>query len=465
MNLNLISRKIISIENDPVPTFEEMEIINTDSESNPVYSCISYAWGDEFIPHPYDKSINISKRTLPVITTAMYAYQSLQNSNEKDLPVVDKFWIDSLCMPRVGKERDQHIFLLGEIYNKSSIVIVVLSKEFSKVLEKVTLRIPFNEEDFEIINNDHWVSRYWTYQEIVKSGKVYLVSESIGALVVHASEFFEKLTQEFDVFCHFQNIKTIESIKKYPCISALEAVILDQRIQEFRSIYQVMVNMEYRKSSNDDNKLTAINSFLATSENLDVLHFENEFTKLYELCKRNNDYSFIFNTSTHRESNNRKWKPTLYDFKPIYSWLYGWGEKQYGEIYPDYLLLKDFILETKSVVSTEAVTFLTKILKDNVTAESADVLDLIRANLSGLNFEGCLDPVELDRGFYFDQFNNNFNASNIIAICSGVQWTFGAPAMKLEKRESSDIYDFISAGVFFGKIRDKNITHTTIKID
>ena len=92
-------------------------------------------------------------------------------------------------------------------------------------------------------------------------------------------------------------------------------------------------------------------------------------------------------------------------------------------------------------------------------------MDLLRANLSGLDFEGCLDPIELEKGFYFDQLNKDFNEHNIIAICNSVQWPFGAPAMKLAKRASGDIYDFISAGVFFGKMREKNVPLSMLKID
>lgn len=446
-------------------SFDDFEINSADSDSNPGYACISYAWGDEFIPHPFDNQLSISKRTLSVLNGAMREYQNLQAIGERNLPILEKFWLDSLCMPSSGIERDQHIFLLGEIYNKSSMVIVVLSSEFSKVLEKVKDKQPFTAEDFEIINNDPWVSRYWTYQEIVRSRKVYLISESQGSSDAHASEFFDKLTQEFDVFCMSRNFKTLESMKKYPNICALEAVILDERIQEDRSIYQVMVNMEYRQSNNDDSKLLSIVSFLGGWKNLDVLHYESDYTKLYELCKRNNDFSFIFNTSRSRESHHQKWKPTSYDFTPIYAWLYCWGSGQYGELHDDYLFLKDMILASKGVVSTEIVTNLTKTLKDSVRCESLAIEDLISTNLTELHFDGCFAPIELERGFYFDQFNDDFKGNNIIAICNGIQWTFGAPAMKLAKRPSSDIYDFVSAGVFFGRVREKNINLSSIKID
>lgn len=368
-------------------------------------------------------------------------------------------------MPSSGVEREQQIYLLGEIYENAAAVIVVLSNTFATALVKVSDGNPFTKEDYEIINNDNWISRYWTYQEMVNPRKVYLVSESNSSSVIHASIFFDKLSQGFEMFCYDHNIKSIEAIQKYPYINSFKAGILEGMVFEQRSIYHAMSNMEYSKSSSIDSKLESLYSFLSKRKNLDVLSIKDDYEKFLELCIRTNDYSFIYNISTNRSSHHQKWKPVSYDFIPIYTWLYAWGSKQDGELHADHLLLKNMILETRSTVSNGTISFLIKILNENVEADSSNVLNLIRANLSGLSFEGCPDPIELERGFYFDQFNIDYNESNIIAICTGVQWTFGAPAMKLAKRVDIDIYDFISSGVFFGNMRAMGLTLTSIKID
>lgn len=100
MNLNLITKTINLSANsfDNEVGFSDFEIKKAESEPIPAYACISYTWGEEFISHPYDKSINISKRTLPVLETAISLCQSLQEKGERKFPLLDHYWMDSLCM-------------------------------------------------------------------------------------------------------------------------------------------------------------------------------------------------------------------------------------------------------------------------------------------------------------------------------------------------------------------------------
>lgn len=420
------------------------------------YICVSYAWEKLGTQHPYYDNIIISERTLPVLQTAYYSYNNLLSSNEKGIPIKAKFWVDSLCIPINNDHRELHYFFMGEIYAKSSVVIVVFSNELESVLYKVRNSSPLTEQDFELLNNDKWVSRQWTYQEIVNSGKIYINTEKSKEKPIFASDFFDKIAKDIEAFTKIKNLSTLDFQRKYASLISLEAVILDWRIMEYqkRSVYQIMVNMEYRTSDYSSSKIKAM--FGCISNQLDVVSFQSndDYSTFLELCIKKGDYSFIFNTSLNRSIDNLYWKPLAYDFKPIYPWLYCYGEGQKGRLENNSLVLEDIILKKQCKVKDESLNHLNNILnkeKEYVNNDN-DLLKAIKQNLIELNFEGNYNPIEIDNGFYFNQVEFNILENYYVGICTGVQWSFGAPAMLIKKNEQDDSYDFLSSGVFFGKI-------------
>jgi len=465
MELNYLSIKNDIHKDDYELEFVDFKISNSQlSFTQEKYICVSYAWEKLGTQHPYNNNIKISERTLPVLQSAYYSYKKLLINNEKGIPITEKIWIDSLCIPSNNDEKELHYFLMGEIYAKSSLVIVVFSNELASVLYKVRNSLPLNEHDFELLNNDNWVSRQWTYQEIVNSGKIYFNTEKSKEKPIFASDFFDKIAKDIEAFTKAKNLNTLDFQKKYPFLTSLESVILDWRIMEYqeRSVYQIMVNMEYRKSDYSSSKIKAM--FGCISNQLDIANFtsNDDYSTFLDLCTTKGDYSFIFNTSFNRNINNEKWKPLSYDFEPIYSWLYCYGEGQKGKLKSNYLELESLILKEEEEVQGECLNHLNRILKKNATD---NLLDTIKQNLKELNFKGNYKPIELDNGFYFNQTELEIHGNYCVGICTGVQWTFGAPAMLLKKKEQDDIFDFVSSGVFFGKLNKNEISISNVKIN
>jgi hypothetical protein len=453
MKLYYLSQKDTNNKKDDYKLeFSDFEVVCPNSDfTSEKYICVSYAWENITKKHPFSNETNISNRTLSVLQTACYSFKQLLNSNEKDIVETNKIWVDSLCIPLNNKEdKELHYFLMGEIYSKSMAVFVVLSTETEVVLNKVRNGNNFTGVDFEILNQDKWVSRHWTYQEIVNSGKIYICSENSREKPIFASVFFDKIANEIQNFSKINGLSTLDFQEKLPYLTSLEAVILDWRIMDYqeRSIYQVMVNMEYRKSDYSSSKLKAM--FGCISNQLQSINFnsKDDYSIFLEICKLKEDYSFIFNTSKNRKLNNEKWCPISYDFKPIFSWLYCYGEGQKGKYINGYLELDNIIIEKISNLNEEPL-------------KKEEMIDYLKK----LKFEGSYLSFETESGYFFNQFEIDLiDSEYLIGISTGIKWTFGAPAILIKKSPQPEIYDFISCGVFFGT-QNKGVKHYKIIIN
>jgi hypothetical protein len=453
MKLNYLSQKDSNNKKDDYKIeFSDFEVINPNSDfTSEKYICVSYAWENITKKHPFSNETKISNRTLSVLQTACYSYKQLLNSNEKDIVETNKIWVDSLCIPLNNKEeKELHYFLMGEIYSKSMAVFVVLSTETEVVLNKVRNGNNFIEVDFEILNQDKWVSRQWTYQEIANTGIIYICSENSKEKPISASDFFEKIANEIHFFSKTNGLSELDFQEKLPYLTSLEAVFMDWKVMDYleRSIYQVMVNMEYRMSDYSSSKLKAM--FGCISNQLQSINFnsKDDYSIFLEICKLKEDYSFIFNTSKNRKLTNEKWCPISYDFKPIFSWLYCYGEGQKGKYKNGGLELYNIIIEKIS-----------KPKEDPLKKE--EMTDYLKK----LKFEGSYLLFETESGYFFNQFEINLMDSEYsIGISTGIKWSFGAPAILIKKSPLPGIYDFISSGVFFGT-QNKDVKHSNIIIN
>lgn len=463
MKLNYISRKKSSIKNDFYKLdFSHFKLLNSKlSFHKEKYICISYAWENISSNHPYYENIKISDRTLGVLQTA---YSSYDNISDKEREItIDKMWIDSLCIPINKTDAEFHYSLMGEIYANSSLVFVILSKKMESVLHKIRNSIRLSDEDFKLLNDDKWVSRYWTYQEIVNSNEIYFNSENSTNKPIFASDFFDNVAKDIEYYIRKYKLSVLEFQKKYPFLTSLEAVILDWRIMDNqkRSVYQIMVNMEYRTSDFSSSKLKAM--FGCITNDLNNFIEKDDYLTFIKLCENKDDYSFIYNNSLNRHKNKQTWKPILFDFKPIYPWLYCWGEGQKGKVTSEYLELHDMVLYQKSEINSDSLKLLKSILLKN-DSENVDIVDVLRRNLTELDFKGTFNPIELHDGYFFNQFKVQLTEDFFIGISKGISWTFGAPGMLLKKNVEKNTYDFISSGVFFGKKNKEKTTLTSIKI-
>ena len=124
----------------------------------PVYTCISYAWGENKTKSLLNNDRLMSARTIPVIQATINASQSQKNwannvqfSDPRDpqkedagrvaaLKASQAYWIDALCVPSQDPARTACLRSMGEVYCSAWQVFVVLSKSCSDAFHQIRER-------------------------------------------------------------------------------------------------------------------------------------------------------------------------------------------------------------------------------------------------------------------------------------------------------------------------------------
>jgi hypothetical protein len=173
--------------------------------SAPHFYTASYVWGDT---HVSGTTIHLNNGPLPVLPSLVPFLQMVTQHHEFN----DKnwWWIDSLCINLTdGREREEQVRIMAEIYKRSKRAIVWLGEEKEEGSDctgaidflhtLASLQVAFSGDDLamrrslddpEFVTNcaavssllhRSWWTRVWTLQEFVlpKEAKLYCGSRSI----------------------------------------------------------------------------------------------------------------------------------------------------------------------------------------------------------------------------------------------------------------------------------------------
>jgi hypothetical protein len=126
----------------------------------PDYTCVSYSWGSGKVANPLTSGGLMSDRVVSVTEATVRALRPAA------------IWIDAFCLPVREPERTACLLSMGAIYASAARVVAVLSKQCYPLLSDVAQMKCLDEARLLRLENDPWVSRAWTYQEIVNSKSV-----------------------------------------------------------------------------------------------------------------------------------------------------------------------------------------------------------------------------------------------------------------------------------------------------
>lgn len=201
------------------------------------YTCISYACGMSTIQHPFDQTKTISTRTLAAMTTVI----------ENEVPTA--LWVDEFCVPSREPDRSICLTKLGVIYAMASKVVIVLSEACFTVLKQIQESNQIDAKSLSILEADEWVSRVWTYQELVNNSQIHFVAEGHGKLWINVDDFFSNVSYAIHEYQKLHGYSAFDFRSSFPRVSSLEDVILDWKIADYleRSAYQVISGID-RKS-------------------------------------------------------------------------------------------------------------------------------------------------------------------------------------------------------------------------
>lgn len=344
---------------------------------------------------------------------------------------------------------------------------------------------PKEMEDLEL---DTWISRVWTYQEMVNNPNVHFTTfpsankqvvvpyEPLLDCVGYSSERWTKETER----------PTAEFLQKFPNLNNLADTLLDARLSAYleRSALGVLSNMAARNFDPQypGNRLLASLGALTQKASWSPAATLPELSeKVMSTCEEVNDYSFIYTRDRRDTRAGLLWRPSPYQpestnhspihLVPVLNWCsYGepLGETQRAHknsdgFWLDNMIrlkpsesmrakvkqrLEDWLYGAENDLSQPAVTSSVGFFGPKERGK----LNLIPAMFKAfgmVGFTGSSTGQICDNGFFFSILCLEGRQSVELFAASSIRWTFGAPGLARWKEGGVTKY---SAGVFAGDL-------------
>ncbi len=404
------------------------------------YTCVSYAWGRGRTAHPLDPTEQMSDRTIPAAETAVAIAQPLA------------LWLDALCVPAEEPQRRACLGAMGAIYAQAATVVVVLSNACSELLEQVDGDQPVAASALLAFEADAWLTRAWTYQEIVNGGHIRFVAEGGGAISIDAETVLNKVSQAIDDYKAAQGYDSFEMKARHPRLDSLQDLVLDWKIAEYgeRSAYQVMCGMLGREVVRPEDYFHAMIGALVTQAPSQARQPPAE--TFMRLCEAKGDYSFVYATAPRSVVRGRRWRPdsSVERLLPVYAWA-PYGSGQSGSVHPTHLQLDAMWQVTPGRHEEDAASYLAKWLEGADHTPTEPIADRILRRLRQSGFTGCGESLELATGYFFPFTPLPRTEATLVVVATGVKVPHGAPGLVLA-RGAADIHEFRDVGIFVGQV-------------
>ena len=409
----------------------------------PPYACVSYSWGPGRTRNPFGGERVTSERTVAVIDAAVALIQP------------DAMWIDAISVPDDEPARTRCLRSMGAIYGTAKSVIVVLSSPISNVLQALAGDHAVDDEEVLLaLEADDWVSRAWTYQELVNSAECWFITES-GAGPIAANPFLDAFGLALSKYKQAHGLDAFGMRQAHPRLDALESLIADRERSMFleRSAYQVMSAMEDRSTVDPDDKYHAMIGALtqdlpAAADDLTVSPAEY----FVRVCERKSDFSFIYAAGRRDADSVPTWRPPTTSLWAIFPWFSD-GERQSGELHGSTLQLHKMHRTSPGRLTDDGRTFLEAArrslgLEDRTTLRG----EAIVASLQRGGFKGRGQSVELPDGYYLPLSPLDHLKGLDVIVSTEIRWPFGAPALLVTT--GSGPAHVTDVGVFIGPVPD-----------
>jgi hypothetical protein len=238
---------------------------------------------------------------------------------------------DVLCVPLEDPERSECLRSLGAIYSAAAIVVVVLSGAAEEVLDDLTASEGIGEEALLALEADDWVSRVWTYQELVNAADVHFIGERGKGRPVSATRLFNAIGEGMEKFRRSHGLDQWELRQLHPRLDGLESLIGDWRLSAYeeRSAFRVMGAMANRSAVHPDEVYYAMVGAITTNSPRDPDDHNVPAAEYFMgACERKGDYSFVYSSGNRGRSSRR---PAPESLPPVLPW-HSDGDRQTGEL-------------------------------------------------------------------------------------------------------------------------------------
>ncbi|KAF2095087.1 hypothetical protein NA57DRAFT_79575 [Rhizodiscina lignyota] len=417
------------------------------------FICISYTWGTKRAPNPFDASKSVSSNTIPGLYAAIH-----------QRPDCHRFWIDAFCVPSDPDQKRFTLASMGFIYSQAQEVIVVLSETSTLALEQMLISDTIDEAALEALESEPWITRAWTYQEVVNS---YTLSFTCASPVPLPGASYNLVTAiSGDTFLNRIGytlsklpMRSFEKAQAYPSLSAFEDLIVDWMTAAYqeRSALQVMANMDRRVQERAEDHFYAMIGPM-TADLASLSPEGNACEEFMALCERKGDYSFIYSLAARSEERTKTWRPSSEgDLPAILPW-HCWGEKQPGHWEDGALYLDEMVVLKPGQLGDEGEKFIRGWLTAATEFGSEDipVEDSMFYCLEQMGFKSHCRTVDSSAGYLFLCEDLSPDDNVTLLVSASLRWTFGAPGMARWETNGETKY---TAGIFVGLIK-QNETST-----
>ena len=427
----------------------------------PKYICVSYSWTQKGTPNPFDPERPMSARAQPALQTATAALRP---------PAI---WLDAACVPSQEPARSVCLQNMGAIYAAASGVLAVLSSSASIVLETVGRAEALGPEQLRLLEGDEWVSRAWTYQEMVNSKMISFVAEGIPGNVVGGHKLLNAIGHSIDRLRRAEQVDAYEFHQTHPRLSALESLIDDwlRADSAQRSAYRIMTAMVGRTADSPVGRTADDYFFYAMIGAISSARPEPNDAELdaaeyfMRICEEKGDFSFVYSSAPRASDDVGSWrpKPGAGPMPPLVPWP-SVGERQTGELRSTSLHLHNMARAVSGHLDGAARAFIQDWLQRTVGSSlPPDIGDAVYETLHRVGFTGCREYLETVGGLFFPQ-NQLGDASNcVVFAATDIFFNFGAPAVLLDPDQSGSAR-LRDVGVFVGEI-PKNREKETVIIE
>lgn len=338
---------------------------------------------------------------------------------------------------------------MGFIYSQADEVIVVLTAQTRPVLEQITKKLELLRPHLDILEQEDWVTRAWTYQETVNAKRLRITCHDapVGT-IIDVFEFISSLGQAL-------NNMNSKDRTSYPRLNSFEDVMLDCATAGYleRSSLQVMSMMDERTQTFPDDHFYAMIGAIST-EPARPVNLLSPCEAFMSLCERKGDYSFIFSSNPRDPRPGRRWRPQGGPDLPAILRFPSTGSGLRGRVEQDCLFLENVVAMKPGPASPDArasiahwlATFEWEGCDANLSLE-----ELAFRTLQDFGFSGSPVCLETDFGLFFPQVQLPLSAQIGILVAVGIQWRLGSPALARYQESLNNETVFYVPGVFLGK--------------
>lgn len=383
---------------------------------------------------------------------------------------------------------------MGFIYSAAVSVIIVLQGPIWKIIETAASgRSPdsFPLSDLQVLEEDKWISRVWTYQELVNGAEAWFTTTnpSPDRPAVQVQRFLNCVGSSLNRWKKENGKGEMGVLETFPNISVLEEALGDMILSPYleRTALGVLSNIARRDydAKFPQNRLLACLGALMKevswgppSTSLDELA-----EKLMEICEARNDYSFIYTSDERSHAIGQRWRPrpvqSVRDkpvhLIPIVNWhssipsFETIGTTQNGHFNSSGFWLEGMVrLRLATSVDEKVVQQLERYLYgfedpenphhiqigifEREEDECLDWREALLKFLVKIGFTGCHQPLVCEKGLFYSQKDIRDREDVELFAAYSIVWKFGNPGLARWKEDGIVRY---CAGVYAGLLKQE----------